>query len=82
MNLARELAETLRRMRASAGLTHEEMARRLGISRPTYTRLENADQNTTLKTLTQLCRALGCHVGDLFGGDVKLQRPGTNRRSL
>lgn len=42
------------------------MAKRLGISRPTYTRLESASQNATLKTLNQLCRALRCEPGDLF----------------
>jgi len=42
------------------------MARRLGVSRPTYTRLENGDQNATLRTLGQLCRALRCEPGDLF----------------
>jgi transcriptional regulator with XRE-family HTH domain len=42
------------------------MAGVLGISRPTLTRLENADQNMTLKTLAQLCRALRCEPWDLF----------------
>ena len=46
------------------------MAKPPGISRVTLTRLENADQNTTLKTLGQLCRALRCRIGDLFEGDV------------
>lgn len=73
MDLARQLAESLRRLRAEAGFTQPEMARRLGISQPTLNRLENAGQNTTLKTLNQLCRALRCGVGDLFEtGEVKL----------
>jgi DNA-binding Xre family transcriptional regulator len=29
-------------------------------------RLESASQNATLKTLSQLCRALRCGVSDLF----------------
>jgi transcriptional regulator with XRE-family HTH domain len=66
MDLARQLAETLRRMRQEAGATQRQMAKRLGISQPTLARLENADQNTTLKTLSQLCRALRCRPGDLF----------------
>ena len=53
-------------MRQEAGLTQEQMAKRLGISRPTYTRLESASQNATLKTLNELCRALRCEPGDLF----------------
>jgi transcriptional regulator with XRE-family HTH domain len=75
VDLARQLADALRRMREEeAGLTHAEMAKRLGISRPTYTRLENADQNTTLKTLGQLCRALDCDLGGLFRGEGRLRR--------
>lgn len=66
MDLARGLADSLRRMRQEAGLTQVQMAKRLGISRPTYTRLESASQNATLKTLTQLCRGLRCEPGDLF----------------
>jgi transcriptional regulator with XRE-family HTH domain len=79
MDLARQLAESLRRMREAAGLSQTEMAKRLGISQPTLNRLENAGQNTTLKTLDQLCRALRCEVGDMFEtGQVRL-RPGRGR---
>ena len=35
-------------------MTQREMAKRLGISQPTLARLENADLNTTLKTLAQI----------------------------
>lgn len=73
MDLSQRLALTLRRLRQEASLTQTQMARRLGVSRPTYTRLENAGQNTTLKTLSQLCRALRCDIGDLFGRDVRLR---------
>jgi transcriptional regulator with XRE-family HTH domain len=72
MNLARQLAEALRQMRKDADITQTEMARRLGISQPTLARLESAGQNTTLKTLTQVCRALRCTVGALFEGRVRL----------
>ena len=74
MDFARQLAEGLRRARTDAGLTHRQMARRLGISHATYTRLENVNQNVTLKTLTQLCRALRCDIGDLFSGKAQLRR--------
>jgi transcriptional regulator with XRE-family HTH domain len=72
MDLARQLAESLRGLRKEAGLTQTQMAKRLGISQPTLNRLESAGQNTTLNTLNQLCRALRCGVGDLFEGRVKL----------
>jgi DNA-binding Xre family transcriptional regulator len=50
------------------------MARRLGVSHAIYTRLENVNQNVTLKTLTQLCRALHCDIGDLLSGKARLRR--------
>lgn len=76
MNLAQLLAESLQRLRQEAGLTQAEMARALGISRPTLNRLESASQNMTLRTLAQLCRALRCEPGDLFQpGHVRLRLP-------
>ena len=74
VDFARQLAEVLRRIRTQAGLTHRQMARRLGVSHATYTRLENANQNVTLKTLTQLCGALNCDMGALFSGEFELRR--------
>jgi transcriptional regulator with XRE-family HTH domain len=65
MDLRRQLAEVLRRMRHEAGLTQRDAARQLGISQPALARLENCDLNTTLDTLTRLCRSLHC-VGELF----------------
>jgi DNA-binding Xre family transcriptional regulator len=56
------------------------MARRLGISQPTLNRLESAGQNTTLRTLAQICRALQCKVGDLFDRRVKLKASGRAQR--
>ena len=76
MDLAGRLAESLQRLRRVAGLTQAEMARALGISRPTLNRLESASQNITLRTLGQLCRALRCEPGDLFHpGHARLRLP-------
>ena len=81
MDLGRVLGETLMRVRRGAGVTQGEMARRLGLSRPTLNRLESASQNVTLRTLAQLCRALGCEPGDLFRpGRVHWQRSPRPRR--
>jgi DNA-binding XRE family transcriptional regulator len=58
----------------TAGSAKSRMAKRLGISRPTYNRLENADQNTTLRTLGQLCRAMRCDIGELFSSSRTRRR--------
>lgn len=63
-SLAEKLARNLKSRRGQQ--TQEVFARKLGISRATLTRLENAAQNTTLNTLEQLTKSLRCEVGDLF----------------
>ncbi len=47
-------------------MTQVSFARKLGISRATLTRVENAGQNVTITTLEQITKALRCDVGDLF----------------
>jgi len=64
MSLADNLAKNLRTRRGE--LTQEQFARKLGISRATLTRLEGGYQNTTIKTLQQICRSLRCDVCELF----------------
>lgn len=64
MKLAQALAKNLRKLRGDK--TQEVFARKLGISRPTLTRLESAAQNTTISTLEQITKALKCNVDDLF----------------
>lgn len=64
MAMARALAASLRARRGH--LTQEVFARKLGVSRATLTRLESASQNTTIRTLERICRALRCRVGELL----------------
>jgi transcriptional regulator with XRE-family HTH domain len=80
MDLARQLADSLRRLRDEAGLSQTAMAKRLGVSQPTLNRLEHGAQNTTLKTLNQLCRALRCRIGELFEGRFAIERRRFQRR--
>lgn len=41
-------------------------ARKMGVAQSTIMRIENEDQNVTLQTLEQLCKAFHVDVGDLF----------------
>ena len=62
--LEKKLAENLKARRGK--LTQQSFAKKLGVSRATLTRLENCSQNTTIKTLEQIAKALRCDIGDLF----------------
>ena len=64
MDLVENLARNLRALRGDK--TQDAFARKLGISQATLARLESGAQNTTVKTLQQICKALRCNVGELF----------------
>jgi transcriptional regulator with XRE-family HTH domain len=73
VDLARQLAETLRKLREDAGITQKEMAKRLGLSHPTLNRLEAGRHYPNLRVVEQVCRALRCDIGDLFAGQARLR---------
>ena len=62
----RTLGERLRALRASAGLTQEELARAADVGRVTLVRLENGEQTPRVKTLAAIAEALGKRVSDLL----------------
>ena len=66
MDLVENLARNLRALRGNK--TQDAFARKLGISQATLARLESGAQNTTVKTLQQICKALRCNIGELFRG--------------
>jgi len=64
MDLVDILARNIRALRGDK--TQDAFARKLGISQATLARLESGAQNTTIKTLQQICKALRCDIGELF----------------
>lgn len=64
MDLVNILAKNIRALRG--GKTQDAFARKLGISQATLARLESGAQNTTIKTLQQICKALRCDIEELF----------------
>ncbi len=41
-------------------------AARYGLKKDTVMRIEHCDQNVTINTLEDICRAFNCDIGDLF----------------
>ena len=64
MDLSSILAKNIRALRGDK--TQDAFARKLGISQATLARLESGAQNTTIKTLQQICKALRCDIGELY----------------
>src|SRR4051794_18501295 len=57
--LVMEAAALVRRARTDAGLTQEQLARRLGVTQAALARLEKRDSNPTIATLDRVLRATG-----------------------
>jgi len=63
-DLATRLGKRLQALRGEQ--SQLQFSKKLGISNSSLRRLEEGEQNVSLKTLETLCRRLKCDVGDLF----------------
>ena len=52
--------------RTNAGLSQQELADKLGVSRQTINAIEKGDYNPTIKLCVGICRVLGLTLNDLF----------------
>lgn len=52
--------------RARAGLSQQELADKLGVSRQTINAIEKGDYNPTIRLCVGICRVLGLTLNDLF----------------
>jgi DNA-binding Xre family transcriptional regulator len=59
------IRSALLRRRRILGLTQDEAARFLGISRMIYHRMETGTRRIRLSELAAICSAFNCHIGEL-----------------
>jgi len=58
--------ENLRLVRKEKGITQEELATLIGLTRTSVTNMESGKQDTPISTMVKITRALGCDIIDLF----------------
>lgn len=63
------LSERLKTLRKEAGLTQEEVAKKLGISRPAYTYWEKGEKRPTPDKLTQIASLFGVSTDYLLNSN-------------
>jgi putative molybdopterin biosynthesis protein len=67
-----KLRASIKRFRVQRGLTQQELARLVGLSRQSLNHIENGSTVPSAVVALQLARSLGCRVEDLFElGDVE-----------
>ena len=59
--------------RTKAGLSQQELADRLGVSRQTINAIEKGDYNPTIKLCVGICRVLGLTLNDLFWNEAEFK---------
>lgn len=64
VHLRSRLAAFIRQRRGS--MPQRVFARKIGVAQSTIMRIENEDQNVTLLTLEQLCKAFQVDIAELF----------------
>lgn len=58
--------EAMREARRRKGLSQQQLADRLGVSRQTVNAIESGDYNPTIRLCVGICKILGLTLNDLF----------------
>lgn len=61
-------ATTLRQAREEAGFTQQQMAAKLGVSRPTYVKIEDDPSKATVAQAKAICQLLSRNYERIFFG--------------
>ena len=56
----------MKQARTEAGLSQQELADKLGVSRQTINAIEKGDYNPTIRLCIGICKVLGLTLNDLF----------------
>lgn len=56
----------MKMMRMDAGLSQQQLADKVGVTRQTIGLIEAGDYNPTLNLCIAICETLGCTLNDLF----------------
>ena len=62
----------MKQARAAAGLSQQELADKLSVSRQTINAIEKGDYNPTIRLCIGICRVLGLTLNDLFWEDSEI----------
>lgn len=79
-DVARRMAEALRKLRLHHAKTQAELAEQIGISLEAYSRIERGQSLPSYPTLMRLCELLGVTPDALLAGDVPTGTPTSRPR--
>ena len=66
INNERRDMESLKKYRRKKGVIQKAVAKQLGVSRQTYAKWENNQEEISVGQAKAVCKILGCSVDDIF----------------
>lgn len=69
-----EKNQRLRMARLALGLSQQQLAEQIDVSRQTIVLIENGNYNPSINLCIALCKALGKTLNDLFWEEEKIER--------
>ena len=67
--ISKKIGARIRALREEIGLSQEELAKRLGVSRPTVSQIENSERKITAEELYKLSKIFNISLDDLISQD-------------
>ena len=64
----------MKEARTRLGLSQQDLADKLGVSRQTINAIEKGDYNPTIKLCVGICRCLGLTLNDLFWNEEPAEK--------
>ena len=64
--MTKSFGDTVRRLRIESGLSQQQLADLVGVSRQTIAAVEKGDYNPTIKLCLAICRVLDKTLDELF----------------
>lgn len=65
-----KIGDNLRRIRAKANMSQDDLAARIEVMVSQVRRYESGDAHISMPTMHDICQTLRCNYNDLFGGAV------------
>ena len=76
------LGENVKYARKSAGFTQADIVDRVGVNRPTWSKIEHGTQAMRVEILAQFCSIVGCDPTSIIPLKVNGSQEGENAKSV
>lgn len=81
MNINQELSKKIQDLRKKSGFSQEELAEKVGLSRPTVTLIEQGKRKLSAEDIMIFCKALSCKYEDLLPSNMSTKKKGQEQKT-